>query len=150
MFKGKVVQEFSSSKEEKSDNAHYEDTNNDTKAEPIYKWAEIYEIFKNENYPSIPVKDKDYWGVYNNIKKFELHRVVSRPSILACVEIIYWILPRVNIEDHLITNIDEPEVMAYFQPTSWEVYYKFLTIKMHLIEEWLSQVQLDIYACIKR
>ena len=65
-LKGNIVHELSLSKndEETSIMVHYGDIDNATKAETVYKWAEIYQFFKYELYPSIPKEDIDDLGDY--------------------------------------------------------------------------------------
>ena len=96
------------------------------------------------------MKDIDDMEVYQNIQNSELHSVVAKSSIFPYLEIISWVLPRVNVEERLIRDMDESKVITSFQPSNFDIYHKFSTPKVHLTKEWIAQVQLDIYACIKR
>ena len=64
-------------------------------------------------------------GVYQNIWISGFHRLVARSSNFPCVEIISWLLPRVDVQNRLLKRIDERSI-APFKPSTLEAYYKLL------------------------
>ena len=63
----------------------YEDTRATTKVEPDYKWGEIYQMIANQNVPDAGFEELT---IYENIKKYALMKVATRPELFPCSEVI--------------------------------------------------------------
>ena len=72
----------------------YEDTKATTGVEPEYKWEEVYRMISRQSVPDAGFEDMH---IYANIERSALMKVATRPEIFPCLEVIGWILPRVDV-----------------------------------------------------
>ena len=79
----------------------YEDTKATTRVEPDYKWGEIYRMIANQN---VPDAGSEELTIYANIEKSTLMKVVMRPKLFPCSEVIGWILPREDVTTMILEN----------------------------------------------
>ena len=63
----------------------YEDTRATTGVEPDYKWGEIYWMILNQDVPDAGFEELT---IYDNIEKYALMKVATRPELFPCFEVI--------------------------------------------------------------
>lgn len=66
-----------------------------------YKRGELYQMFKEGTYLELPLLLEEVnldFGVYQQIKKLGLHKVIARFVVFPCVEVISWLISQANIQ----------------------------------------------------
>ena len=67
----------------------YEDTKAITRAEPEFRWGHLYHMMVENRVPEIGLEDLD---LYDNILRYRITKVTTRPEIFPYAEVIGWIL----------------------------------------------------------
>ena len=71
----------------------FEDTKSITRADPEFKWGEIYQMIRDQNVHDASLEEM---SLYENIKNSGITKEATRPELFPCAEVINWILPRTN------------------------------------------------------
>lgn len=77
-------------------------------------------------------------GIYKNISKFGLHRVVSRTLVLPCPDVIEWMTWRIDHESRTILNFEDKHVSNYQSPLMYYLYH-FKEAQVKVTLEWLKR-----------
>ena len=96
----------------------YEDTKAVTGVEPEFKWGHIYHFLVEMKVPEAGLEDL---ALYDNMLRSSITKVTTRPEIFPCVEVIRWILPRIDTTRML--NDVENKGFASIEPTFLLVAY---------------------------
>ena len=109
----------------------YEDTRATTRVEPNYKWGEIYRMISNQDVPDAGFKELT---IYANIEKLDLMKVAMRPELFPCLEVISWILHRVDVTTMILANTAKQDYVAY-SPAYVSLAYHLPPAQVYLTEE---------------
>ena len=112
----------------------YEDTRATTRIEPNYKWGEMYRMISNQNVPNAGFEELT---IYANIDKSALMNVATRPKLFLCSEVIYWILPKVDVTTMILDNTIKQGYAAY-SPSYVSLAYHLPPAQVYLTEDWLK------------
>ena len=88
----------------------YEDTKEIIGAEPELKWGQIYPMLVERKVPKAGLGDL---ALYENILRSGLTKIATRPEMFPCVEVIGWMLPKINTVGMMI-NDEEGNLVASF------------------------------------
>ena len=91
----------------------YEDTKVITRAEPKFKWGQIYPMIIVQKVLDAGLEDIP---LYENILRYGIMKVSTRPEIFPCFEVIGWILPKADVNDMIMYNV-EGKGFSSFTPT---------------------------------
>ena len=106
----------------------YEDTKSVTRAEPEFKWGQIYHMLKEKKVPEARVEDL---ALYDNILRSGITKVSTRPEMFPCAEVIRWILPKVDAAGMIMNNV-ENKGFASFTPASIAKAYNLPPSKVNM------------------
>ena len=81
----------------------YEDTKAVIGAELELKWEQIYPMIKDQKVPDVGLEDIP---LYENILRSQITKVSMQPILFLCTEVIDWILPKVDVNDMIMYNIE--------------------------------------------
>ena len=124
----------------------YEDTKSITGIDLEYKWGEVYHMISSKIVPDAGFEDMH---MYANIEKSALIKVATRPEIFPCLEVISWILPRVDVTRMILENIAKQGYAAYSLGYV-SMGYNLPTTQVYLIESWLKELNLDMLETINK
>ena len=79
----------------------YEDTKSITRAELEFKWGHIYHMLKEKKIPEAGLEDL---VLYDNILESWITKVSTRPDIFPFIEVIGWILSKVDATGMICTT----------------------------------------------
>ena len=82
----------------------YKDTICTTRVEPEYKWGGIYRLISHHEVPDTSFEEET---IYANIESSALMKIVTRPEIFPCSEVIGWILPRADVTTMILANTNK-------------------------------------------
>lgn len=68
--------------------------------------------------------------IYRKIKRSEIHRVATRPFVFPCADVIIWLILNVDFQNRLIETKYLSKVIASFQPSLLDIYYKFTQVEI--------------------
>ena len=98
----------------------YEDTKAIMGVEPEYKWGEIYRMISNWRVPDAILEDLP---IYANIERSKIMNIATRPELFPCLEVIGWILPRIDVTKMILAN-SEGHGYASYSPAYVAIAYK--------------------------
>ena len=75
-------------------------------------------------------------------------KVVTRPELFPCSEVIGWILPRKDVMRMILENTAKQGYDAY-SPSYLSMAYHLPTPQAYLTESWLKEVGLDLVETVK-
>ena len=82
----------------------YEDTKLVTRVEPEFKWGQIYHMLVENKVPEARLEDL---ALYDNILRYGITKVSTRPMIFPCTEVIGWILSKVDATWMIMNNVED-------------------------------------------
>ena len=88
----------------------YEDTKAIDGVEAEYKWGEVYRMISNQSVLDAGFEDMP---IYANIEKSTLMKVATRPELFSCLQVIGWILTRVDVTRMILANAEKQGYAAY-------------------------------------
>ena len=100
--KSKVVEEDSDLEIMPRIEIIYEDTKVITRAEPKFKWGQIYPMIIDQKVLDVGL---EYIPIYENILRSGITNVSTRWELFPCAKVIGWILTKADINDMIIYNI---------------------------------------------
>jgi hypothetical protein len=116
-----------------------------------YQWGEIYQMFKQETYPELPLPSDETnpdARVYQVIKRSRIHKEAAKPIVMPRTEIISWLINHADVENRLIRN-EKGKVITSFQPSSLDVCYKFLRPEVDFTNEMVMQFEFNYHQLLK-
>ena len=87
--------------------------------------------------------------IYANIERSAIMKVATRPELFPCLEVIGWILPRVDVKRMILTNTERQGYAAY-SPAYVSMAYNLPTTQTYLTESWLKELNLDMVETVKK
>ena len=124
----------------------YEDTKDTTGVEPEYKWGEVYRMISSQSVPDAGFEDMH---IYTYIERSALMKVVTRPELFPCSEVIGWILPREDVIRMILANTKN-QVYAAYNPAYVSMTYHLPSPQTYLTEGWLKELGLDLVETMKK
>ena len=88
----------------------YEDTKAINGAKLEFKWGQIYHWLVEKKVSEAGLEDL---ALYDNVLRSGITKVTTRPEMFPCVEVIGWILPRVDTT-RMLMNDTENKAFASF------------------------------------
>ena len=82
----------------------YEDTKSVIGVEPEFKWGQIYHMLVEKKVLEAGLEDL---ALYDNILRFGITKVSTRPEIFPCTKIIGWILSKVDATWMIMNNVED-------------------------------------------
>ena len=76
------------------------------------KWGQIYPTLVERKVPETILGDI---ALYDNILRLVLTKIATRPELFPCVEVIGWLLPKIDTVG-MIINDEEGKHIASFTP----------------------------------
>ena len=67
-------------------------------------------MISNQNVPDVGFEELT---IYGNIENLALMKVATRPELFPCLEVIGWILPKVDVTRMILENIEKQGYAAY-------------------------------------
>ena len=123
----------------------YEDTKAITGAEPNFKWGQMFHMLKEKKVPEAGLEEL---ALYENILRYGITKVATRPRIIPCAEVIGWILPRIDTTGMIMNDV-ENKSFTYFAPAFISTTYILPKKETNLIIEWVKSLNLDYTATTK-
>ena len=103
----------------------------------IKSWRQIYEFMDYEIKNSPADSENHFW----DIAESELHKIATRPWLMAYNDMINWALEKVDIPTRRILN-DQVVVVISFRPEHIQVMYKLSPNPKHIYNaEFLAKFQ---------
>ena len=96
-------------------------------------WYQVYQEFTKPKFP----EDLPNRQVYVQVKRSKLHYVGAHPPIFPCVELIKWILQKVDPRFRVIRD-HEGKAFANLKGQDAEFYYALPTREQTFKEEWAT------------
>ena len=97
-------------------------------------------MISNQNFPDAGLED---FPIYANIEISAIMKVATRLDIFPYLEVIGWILPRVDVTRMILANTEGQGYAAY-SLAYIAMPYKFPIPQNYLIERWLKCLNLDV------
>ena len=88
-------------------------------------------------------------SIYDNIEKFSLMKVATRPELFPCSEVIGWILPREDVTTMILVNV-EGQGYAAFSPGYVALAYHLPEAQVFLSNDWLDNIRMDLVETLKK
>jgi hypothetical protein len=124
--------------EEKNPNSNfYSDTSYKIGIKNCMEWSEIYNFFEEGNFKD---EYEEYVDDFEDIKKSNLHRVVSRPTIMPYYDMVWWIISHTDIKTCTIVNSSR-QVIGSFRPEDIFNMYKLKSKEVSLDEIFLEEFE---------
>ena len=97
---------------------------------------------------TIPDTCLEYIPLYVNIRKSTIKKVATHLNLFPCVEVIGWILPQEDATTMIMSNT-EGQPFASFSPAYITKYCKLPAPQIHMSDEWVRNLYLDVFDCVK-
>ena len=123
----------------------YEDTKAVTKADPEFKWGQIYHLLVEKKVPEAGLEDL---ALYDNVLRSRITKVTTRLEMFPYAEVIGWILPRIDKTWMLMSNA-ENNGFASFAPAFLLETYSFPEKEISVTTQWVKSLKLDYIATTK-
>ena len=123
-----------------------EDTKPIIGARQEFQWVWIDHMIKDQNVPDPGLKDIP---LYDNIGKWGITKETMCPDLFSCVEVIGWILPRIDPSTMIISNTKWKAFIS-FTSTYITKACKLPTPRVMMTNDWVKSVNLDIFECAKQ
>ena len=81
-------------------------------------------------------------ALYENILRSELTKIATRPNIFPCMEIIGWMLPKIDTVG-MIINDEEGKHVASFTPAFISAAYSLLEKEISVTTKWVKSLKFD-------
>ena len=91
----------------------YEDTKLVIGAEPEFKWCRIYHMLKEKKVPEGGLEEL---LLYDNILKYGITKVSTRAYIFPFLEVIGWILSKVDAMGMIVYNVEDNRFSSFTPP----------------------------------
>ena len=106
----------------------------------FFQWKCLFQDFQTREFQVLfqddPILEMSK-ELYRNISKSGLYRVVSKPFILPCLDVIKWLTRKVNHQRRTILNFGGNHVVGY-QPSMLHQMYHFKEPRIKVTQEWLQ------------
>ena len=90
----------------------YEDTKSVIGAEPEFKWGQIYHMLVDKMVPEEGLEDL---ALYDNILRYGITKVSTRPEMFPCTKVIRCTLSKVDAIGMIMKNVED-KGFASFTP----------------------------------
>ena len=90
----------------------YEDKKSVIGEEPKFKWGQIYHMLVEKKVLEAGLEDLD---LYDNILRYRITKVSTRPEMFPCTNFIEWILHRLDSVEKIMNNMED-KGFASFTP----------------------------------
>ena len=87
-------------------------------------------------------------ALYENILRFGLTKIPTRPKVFPCVEFIDWIFPKIDMVGKII-NDEEGKPIASFAPTFISKAYSLPEVEISVTIDWVKSLKLDYKTTVK-
>ena len=105
-----------------------------------FQWNQMFQYFLTEYYQMLLQDDlcmelsKD---VYKKNSKYGLYRVVAKPLIILCLDVVEWMTRKVDHSNRILLNFEEKHVARY-QPYAIHRMYHFKEPQIKITQERLQ------------
>ena len=86
--------------------------------------------------------------MYDNVLRYGITKVTTRPEIFPCAEVIRWILPRVDVTG-MMMNDEENKGFASFTAAFISASYSLPKKEISVTTEWVKSLKFDYIATTK-
>ena len=87
-------------------------------------------------------------SLYENILRFGLTKIPTRPKVFPCTEFIDWILPKIDMVG-MIINDEEGKPIASFAPTFISKAYSLPEVEINVTTNWVKSVKFNYTTTLK-
>ena len=115
-----------------------------TWVDPKLKWGQIYPMLVERKVPKTALGDL---ALYENILKFGLTKIATRPELFPCAEVIGWLLPKIDTVGMIIN--DEGKPVALFNPAFISKAYSLPEAEISVTTEWVKSLKFDYITTTK-
>ena len=117
----------------------YEDTKAITGVELELKWGQIYPMLVERKVPEAGLGEL---ALYENILRSRLTKIVTRTNIFPYVEVIGWMLPKIDPVG-MIINAEEGKPVSSFTPAFISAAYSLPEKEISVTTEWVKGLKFD-------
>ena len=88
----------------------YEDTKAVTRADPEFKWGQIYHWLVEKKVLEVGLEDL---ALYDNVLRSRITKVTTWPEMFPCAECLGWIVSRVDTKGMLMNDIENKTFASF-------------------------------------
>ena len=86
--------------------------------------------------------------LYENILRFGLTKIATKPEVFPCTEVIGWLLLKIDMVG-MIINDEEGNPVASFAPTFISKEYSLPGVEINVTTHWVKSIKFDYTTIVK-